>query len=45
VRLIEEGRLNVDALTTHRIPFQDLEARVDRLLDDPDALLGVVIEY
>ena len=45
MRLIEEGRLNVDALTTHRIPFQDMEAQVDRLLDDPDDMLGVVLEY
>jgi NADPH2:quinone reductase len=45
MRLIEEGRLNVDVLTTHRIPFSDLDARMDHLLDDPDALLGVVFEY
>jgi threonine dehydrogenase-like Zn-dependent dehydrogenase len=45
MRLIEEGRLNVDVLTTHRIPFQDMDAQVDRLLDDPDAMLGVVFEY
>ena len=45
LRLIEEGRLNVDSLTTHRIPFAELDARIDRLLDEPDAMLGVILEY
>lgn len=45
LRLIEEGRLNVDALTTHRVPFADLESRIHQLLDEPDNLLGVVLEY
>lgn len=45
MRLIEEGRLNVDALTTHRIPFRDVDAQIDHLLDDPDAMLGVVFDY
>jgi len=45
LRLIEEGRLNVDSLTTHRIPFSNLDARIDRLLDDADSMLGVIFEY
>ncbi|MCY2929132.1 MAG: hypothetical protein NTV86_06480 [Planctomycetota bacterium] len=45
MRLIEEGRLNVDSLTTHRIPFSDLDAGIDRLLDEPDSMLGVIFEY
>lgn len=44
IRLIAEGKLNVDALTTHRIPLEDVEARVSAMLDDPDRILGVVFE-
>ncbi len=42
MRLIAEGRLNVDALTTHCIPLQDVEAGVNAMLDDPDSILGVI---
>ncbi len=41
-RLISEGRLDVDSLTTHRIPLSDAERRVDAILDDPASILGVV---
>lgn len=42
LRLIAEGRLKVDPLTTHRIPLADVEAGVDGILDAPDDILGVV---
>jgi len=45
MRLIGEGRLTVEALTTHRIPFRDVDAQIDRLLDKPDAMMGVIFEY
>ena len=45
MRLIEECRLNVDVLTTHRIPFKDMEAQVDRILETPDEMLGVIFEH
>ena len=41
MRLIETGRLQVDRLTTHAIPFADAEEGVAELLQDPDAALGV----
>ena len=44
IRLIAEGKLNVDALTTHRIPLEDVESGVSAMLDDPDRILGVVFE-
>ena len=45
VRLIHEGKLNVDTLTTHSIDFSDVERQVDAILDEPDDILGVVFEY
>jgi len=42
MRLIAEGRLNVDALTTHTIPLADVEAGIDAIIGRPDEILGVV---
>jgi threonine dehydrogenase-like Zn-dependent dehydrogenase len=42
LRLMAEGRLDVDALTTHRLPFATVTAGVERLLAEPDSALGVV---
>ena len=42
MRLVAEGRLDVDCLTTHTIPLADVEAGIDKLLDNPDNALGVV---
>lgn len=42
MRLISEGRLNVDSLTTHTIPVRDVEAGIAALLDAPEEILGVV---
>lgn len=44
MRLIAEGRLDVDVLTTHVMPLRDVEAQMDSALDDPDRILGVVLE-
>ncbi len=44
IRLMSEGRLNVDALTTHTIALTDVEAGVAAALKDPDSILGVVFE-
>mgnify|MGYP005836101663 CR=1 FL=1 len=44
LRLIAEGRLNVDRLTTHTIPLQEVEAGVSAITHDPDRILGVVFE-
>jgi len=42
VRLMSEGRLNVDSLTSHTIPLVDVECGVADALTDPDAILGMV---
>jgi len=44
MRLISEGRLNVDCLTTHRVPLEEAEEKTAALLDSPDDLLGVVFQ-
>lgn len=44
MRLIAAGKVNVDVLTTHRIPLADVEAGIDAIIDDPDSILGVVLE-
>ena len=44
LRLIAEGRLNVDVLTTHTVPLQDVEKRIAAMLGKPDDILGVVFE-
>ena len=42
MRLIAEGRVNVDGLTTHRIRLADAEQEIDAALSDPDSMLGVI---
>ena len=42
MRLISEGRLEVDSLTTHTIPLKDVEVGLSAIIDDPDSILGVV---
>ena len=42
MRLIAEGKVNVDALTTHRIPLSDIDADTSDALRDPDRMLGVI---
>jgi threonine dehydrogenase-like Zn-dependent dehydrogenase len=42
MRLIASGRLNVDALTTHKIPFVDVEQQVAAAVEEPDTVLGMV---
>lgn len=44
MRLIAEGRLDVNCLTTHAIPLEDVEQEIAAIIDDPDSILGVVFE-
>ena len=44
MRLISEGRLDVDCLTTHTITLEDVESGIAAIVDDPDSILGVVFE-
>lgn len=42
LRLIAEGRLDVDCLTTHEVPLEDCETVMSELVAEPDAILGLV---
>lgn len=42
--LIAERRLQVDAMTTHRMPLAECDAAADLLLTSPDAALGVIFQ-
>lgn len=42
MRLIAEGKLQVDPLTTHAIPLENVEKEVERIAAEPDCILGVV---
>jgi threonine dehydrogenase-like Zn-dependent dehydrogenase len=44
MRLISEGKVNVDALTTHRIQLVNVEREIDAALADPDCILGVIFK-
>jgi len=44
LRLISEGKLNVDCLTTHTVPLEQATSAVDDMMQDPDSILGVVFE-
>ena len=44
LRLISEGKLNVDCLTTHTVPLEQATSAVDDMMQDPDSILGVVCE-
>ncbi len=44
LRLISEGKLNVDPLTTHTIPLDDVAAEIDKAVQNPDNMLGVVFQ-
>jgi len=42
LRLMAEGKLKVDLLTTHTIPLARVDEEISMILADPDAILGVV---
>ncbi len=42
MRLVAEGKLDLDTLITHVIPFEDVDDGISEALADPDAMLGVV---
>ena len=43
MRLIEEGKLKVDGLTTHRVALVRIDEETQAALDEPDEILGMVI--
>ena len=44
VRLMDEKRLNVAPLTTHRVPLEKYPDMAELLINQPDKALGVVLE-
>lgn len=43
LRLIAEGKLNVDVLTTHEVPLVTVDEGISAILEDPDRALGVAL--
>ncbi len=44
MRLIGEGRLKVEQLTTHTIALSQVDEAISRIIDRPDDILGVVFD-
>jgi threonine dehydrogenase-like Zn-dependent dehydrogenase len=44
VQLISEGRLVVDALTTHTMPIENANEAATLLLESPDKAMGIILE-
>lgn len=44
VRLIGEGKLDVDRLTTHTIPLESVEREIASIIDEPDDILGLIFQ-
>ncbi|MEX0324213.1 MAG: zinc-binding dehydrogenase [Puniceicoccaceae bacterium] len=44
LRLVAEGKVAVDKLTTHRVPFDRCEELVAEITREPDNILGMVFE-
>jgi NADPH:quinone reductase len=45
LRMIGDGKLNVDKLITHEFPVDDASAAFDQILNRPKECLGVLISY
>ncbi len=43
--LLASGRVQVDPLVTHRIPFAEAQRAYEGLRDEPGTWLGVLLEY
>jgi threonine dehydrogenase-like Zn-dependent dehydrogenase len=44
MRLISEGKLNVDCLTTHTVPLSTMDRSIQDLIREPGRVLGVVFD-
>jgi threonine dehydrogenase-like Zn-dependent dehydrogenase len=44
MRFISEGKLNVDCLTTHTVPLEDVDSSIAAIIGEPDKILGLVFE-
>ena len=45
LRLVAEGKIAVEKLTTHRVAFERVEEETDGITRHPHAILGMVFEY
>jgi len=43
LRLVAEGRLDVNSLTTHKVPLEDIDEVVTAHIESPNATLGTVL--
>ena len=43
--LIQQGKVNVKALTTHRYPIQDAERAYKLMMEDSEPYLGILLSY
>lgn len=44
MRLIGEGKLDVDCLTTHTMPLERIEEEIVAIISEPDDILGVIFQ-
>ncbi len=44
LRLLSEGKIDVDALTSHRINLDNIEAETSKAMEHPEKMLGVVFK-
>lgn len=44
MRLISEGKIDIDSLITHRIKLANVEKEIDEALENPDGMLGVIFK-
>tara|TARA_Y100000588_G_C14276338_1_gene934515 strand:- start:78 stop:1178 length:1101 start_codon:yes stop_codon:yes gene_type:complete len=45
LRLVSEGKIVVERLTTHRVTFDNVEEETAEITKDPDSILGMLFEY
>lgn len=45
LRMVNEGKINLDILITHRIPLKDFAKGAEELISSPNTALGVVLTY
>jgi threonine dehydrogenase-like Zn-dependent dehydrogenase len=43
MRLIAEEKVDIDSLTTHRIKLEQVKNEIDKALEHPDQMLGVIL--
>lgn len=44
MKLMSKKRIDVTALTTHHIPLKDVEKEIEKIIDHPENILGVLFE-